>query len=85
MPYEAGKTYTYTQLNRFTHLSNSTQTGTTLGTVNRVACDANELFTVFRIQTTDDAVLNKLKPISTLNSQEVGIGVLNVLLCNSRR
>lgn len=33
---------------------------------------------LFLYQTTDDAVLNKLKPISTLNSQEVGIGVLNV-------
>ena len=54
--YEAGKTYTYTQLNRFTHLSNSTSDGTSLGTVNRVACDANDLFTVFRIQTSDDAI-----------------------------
>ena len=33
---------------------------------------------LFLCQTTDDAVLNKLTLISTLNPQEVGVGVLNV-------
>ncbi len=54
--YSAGKTYTYTDLTRFIHLSSSTATGTSVGTANRVACAANDLFTVLRIQTTDDSI-----------------------------
>ncbi len=54
--YEAGKSYTYTALNRFIHLSSSTADGTSVGSANRVAVAANDLFTVFRIQTTDDSL-----------------------------
>ncbi|MBP3412640.1 MAG: MBL fold metallo-hydrolase, partial [Oscillospiraceae bacterium] len=54
--YKAGASYTYTDLTRFIHLSCSTADGTSVGTANRVACAANELFTTFRIQTTDNSV-----------------------------
>ncbi len=65
--YQAGKTYTYTDLTRFIHLSSSTADGTSFGSANRVACAANDLFTIFRIQTTDDSVTYSCYYTAALN------------------
>ncbi|MBR6825830.1 MAG: hypothetical protein IKM59_04705, partial [Oscillospiraceae bacterium] len=82
--YEAGKSYTYTALNRFIHLSSSTADGTSVGSANRVAVAANDLFTVFRIQTTDDSLTYSCYYTKNLNqaldaAQSVGMETATVL------
>ena len=68
--YEAGKTYDYTDLNRFTYMNYASKSSTRLGDTYRVACGGNSKYTIFRIQTKnsskvtwsiyDTAKLNKL-------------------------
>ncbi|MBQ2445102.1 MAG: hypothetical protein II272_01545 [Oscillospiraceae bacterium] len=82
--YEAGKSYTYTALNRFIHLSSSTANGTSVGSANRVAVAANDLFTIFRIQTTDDSLTYSCYYTKNLNqaldaAQSVGMETATVL------
>ena len=82
--YEAGKSYTYTALNRFIHLSSSTADGTSVGSANRVAVAANDLFTIFRIQTTDDSLTYSCYYTKNLNqaldaAQSVGMETATVL------
>ena len=56
VPYEAGKTYTYTQLNRFDHLNYVTTDGSRVGTLYRNNVCANSQYTIFRVQTTEGTV-----------------------------
>ena len=56
VPYEAGKTYTYTQLNRFDHLNYATTDGSRLGTLYRNNVCANSQYTIFRVQTSEGTV-----------------------------
>ena len=68
--YEAGKTYDYTDLNRFTYMNYASKSSSRLGDTYRVACGGNSKYTIFRIQTKnssrvtwsiyDTAKLNKL-------------------------
>ncbi len=54
--YEAGATYTYTQLNRFDHLNYVTTDGSRLGTLYRNNVCANSQYTIFRVQTSEATV-----------------------------
>ena len=54
--YEAGKTYNYTQLNRFDHLNYTTTDGSRLGTLYRNNVCANSRYTIFRVQTSEGTV-----------------------------
>ena len=65
--YEAGKTYVYTDLNRFSHLSNSTADGSTLGSSDRVACSADENYTVIRVELTDGTTCYTIYDTTALN------------------
>ena len=56
VPYEAGKTYTYTQLNRFDHLNYASKDGSRLGTLYRNNVCANSQYTIFRVQTSEGTV-----------------------------
>ena len=68
--YQAGKTYDYTDLNRFTYMNYASKSTSRLGDTYRVACGGNSKYTIFRIQTKnssrvtwsiyDTAKLNKL-------------------------
>ena len=56
VPYEAGKTYNYTQLNRFDHLNYVSKDGSRLGTGYRINVCGNSQYTIFRVQTEEGSV-----------------------------
>ena len=56
VPYEAGKTYNYTQLDRFNHLNYASKDGSRLGTLYRINACGNSQYTIFRIQTSEGSV-----------------------------
>ena len=65
--YEAGKTYDYTELNRFTYMNYASDSPTSLGTTYRVAAGGNSLYTVFRIQTKEKSVTYSIYDTVALN------------------
>ena len=56
VPYEAGKTYNYTQLDRFNHLNYASKDGSRLGTLYRINACGNSQYTIFRVQTSEGSV-----------------------------
>ena len=68
VPYEAGKTYTYTQLNRFNHLNYVSKDGSRLGAVHRINACGNSQYTIFRVQTTEGTVTYSCYDTKGLNA-----------------
>lgn len=65
--YEAGATYDYTDLHRFTYMNYANKTGSSLGTTYRVDGGGNSTYTIFRIQTTVGSVTYSIYNTAALN------------------
>ncbi len=65
--YEAGKTYDYTDLNRFTYMNYASKSKKSLGTTYRVACGTTSTYTIFRIQTKEKSVTYSVYDTKKLN------------------
>ncbi len=68
VPYEAGKTYNYTQLDRFNHLNYASKDGSRLGTLYRINACGNSQYTIFRIQTSEGSVTYSCYDTKGLNA-----------------
>lgn len=66
--YNAGETYDYTDLNRFTNLNLANPTGKSLGSTIRVAAGGNSAYTIFRIQTLEDTVTYSIYDTEKINA-----------------
>ncbi len=68
VPYEAGNTYNYTQLDRFNHLNYASKDGSRLGTLYRINACGNSQYTIFRIQTSEGSVTYSCYDTKGLNA-----------------
>ena len=68
VPYEAGKTYNYTQLDRFNHLNYASTDGSRLGTLYRINACGNSQYTIFRVQTSEGSVTYSCYDTKGLNA-----------------
>ncbi len=68
VPYEAGKTYTYTQLNRFNNQNYASKDGSRLGTGYRINVCGNSQYTIFRVQTSEGSVTYSCYDTKGLNA-----------------
>lgn len=68
VPYEAGKTYNYTQLDRFNHLNYASKDGSRLGTLYRINACGNSQYTIFRVQTSEGSVTYSCYDTKGLNA-----------------
>lgn len=67
LQYQAGATYDYTDLRRFTYMNYANETGTSLGTTLRVDGGGNSTYTIFRVQTEEGSVTWSTYNTVTLN------------------
>lgn len=65
--YQAGKTYNYTQLERFTYMNYASKSSSRLGTTYRVSCAVKGENTIFRIQTKEGTVVYSCYNTTKLN------------------